>query len=332
MPSVSVIIAAYNAEKFILETISSVLNQSFQDLEVVVIDDGSRDRTCEIVGEIPDSRVKLFPYENGGVAKARNRGIEHAQGKYISFLDHDDLWKADKMKAQVSALEKAPNAGVAYSWTINMYSQEEPIRYKKLAPVNFNGNVYSQLLLYNFIANGSNILAKKEAIASVGGFDPMPISNEDWDYYIRLAAKWSFVLVPEYQIIYRQTTNSLSSQINRLEQGGLIAIDKAYKAAPEKLQYLKNKSLCNLYIYCSELYLESYSNSQTANNQKSLAEAYRTLKMAVKHHPKSLIKKSRLMQIIKLLSASVLNPKSLQQLKKVKYQYLVSTTDDPRVT
>ena len=75
MPLVSIIIAAYNAEKSIVETISSVLNQSFQDLEVIVIDDGSRDRTCEIVAKIPDSRVKLFPYENGGVAKARNRGI-----------------------------------------------------------------------------------------------------------------------------------------------------------------------------------------------------------------------------------------------------------------
>ena len=332
MPSVSVIIAAYNAEKSIFETISSVLNQSFQNLEVVVIDDGSSDRTCEIVSEIPDSRVKLFPYENGGVAKARNRGIENARGKYISFLDHDDLWTADKIEAQVSALEKAPDAGVAYSWTINMYSQEDPIRYKKLAPVNFDGNVYPQLLLYNFIGSGSNILANKEAIASVGGFDPTPISNEDWDYYIRLAAKWSFVLVPEYQIIYRHTNDSMSSQINRLEQGGLIAIDKAYKAAPEKLQYLKNKSLCNHYIYCSELYIESYSNSQTANHKKSLAEAYRTLKMAISCCPKSLIKKSGLMQIFKLLSASVLNPESLQRLKKVKYQYLVSTVDDPRVS
>ncbi|MEO1801309.1 MAG: glycosyltransferase family A protein, partial [Cyanobacteria bacterium J06629_2] len=129
MPAISVIIAAYNSQGTISETISSVLNQTFSDLEVIVIDDGSTDLTCDRVKEIADQRVKLFPYQNGGVAKARNRGLAHATGEYIAFLDHDDLWVADKLEAQLSALQQSDRAEVAYSWTIIMYSEEQPVRF-----------------------------------------------------------------------------------------------------------------------------------------------------------------------------------------------------------
>lgn len=328
MPLVSVIIAAYNSEDTIAETIFSVLNQTFKDLEVIVIDDGSKDNTVELIKEIKDSRVKVFPYENGGVAKARNRGITHANGEYITFLDHDDLWTPDKIEAQVCALQQSPDAGVAYSWTINLYSEEKPIRWTKLSPFYFEGDVYSQLLVYNFVCNGSNILARAEAIESVGGFDPAPISNEDWDFYIRLAAKWSFVVVPQYQIIYRHTANSMSSQIQRLEKGGVILVDKTYQSVPENLQYLKNQSLCNHYLYCSALYIESYSNSQKADCRKELKEAYRTLQMAIHFCPQTLVKKAGLAQTLKLLSASVLTPKFIRQLKKVKQQYFTRPIND----
>ena len=329
MPLVSVIIPAYNAENTITETIFSVLNQTFKDLEVIVIDDGSKDKTTELVLEIEDSRVKLFPYENGGVALARNRGISHASGEYISFLDHDDLWTPDKIEAQISALRKSPDASVAYSWTINMYSEEKPIRFTKLSPAKFEGDVYSQLLVHNFICSGSNILVRAAAIKSIEGFDPTPVSNEDWDFYLRLAAKWSFVVVPQYQIIYRHTGNSMSSQVQRSEKGGLILIDKIYRSVPENLQYLKNQSLCNHYLYCSTLYIESYSNSQTADYRKNLKEASRTLRMAIHFCPNALVNKAGLVQILKLLSASILTPKSIRQLKKVKQQYLDRPTSNP---
>ena len=329
MPLVSVVIAAYNSEDTITETIFSVLNQTFKDLEVIVIDDGSKDRTTERVLEIKDSRVKLFPYENGGVALARNRGITHASGEYIAFLDHDDLWTPDKIEAQVLALQKDPDAGVAYSWTINMYSEETPIRFTKLSPVNFEGDVYSQMLLYNIVGSGSNILARAAAIESVGGFDSTPISNEDWDFYLRLAAKWSFVVVPKYQIIYRHTADSMSSQVRRLEKGGLILLDRAYQSVPQNLQHLKQKSFCNHYLYCSILYVESYCNSQATDCRQNLIEAYRTMSMAIAFCPQVLIKKTGLAQILKLLSASILTPRLIRQLKKAKQQYLDSPTSNP---
>jgi glycosyltransferase involved in cell wall biosynthesis len=322
MPLVSIIIAAYNSENTITETINSVLSQTLSDLDVIVIDDGSSDNTCQRIKEISDSRVKLFAYENGGVAKARNRGIANAQGEYIAFLDHDDLWKPDKLEVQVSALKKAPDAGVAYSWTINMYSEENPVRYIKSPPVYVEGNVYSQILLYNFVGSGSNILAKKEAVESVGEFDPTPLSNEDWDYYIRLAAKWPFVVVPEYHIIYRHTANSMSSQVQRLEQGGRILVEKAYQTASDNLQNQKSHSLCNHYIYCSELYLISCNNYPESYNRKNLEEAYRIFWLAIRLYPQAMMQKTTLIQIVKLLLASILTPRSIRQLKKIRQQYL----------
>lgn len=331
MTSVSVIIAAYNSENTITETISSVLNQTFSDLEVIVIDDGSSDRTCQRVLKIPDNRVQLFPYQNGGVAKARNRGISHANGEYLTFLDHDDLWTPDKIEAQVTALEKSPDAGVAYSWTINMYSEENPIRFVNSSPVYFEGDVYSQLLLYNFLESGSNMLARKKAIKSVEGFDSTPLSNEDWDFYLRLAAKWSFVVVPQYQIIYRRTADSMSSQVQRLEKGGNILIEKAYQSAPDNLQHLKKQSLGNHYIYCSRLYLESSNNSLKENSQKSLEEAYRTMGLAIRFCPQVLLKKNELIQMFKLLSVSIFTPKLMRQLKQIKKRYFDRSISDPTV-
>jgi glycosyltransferase involved in cell wall biosynthesis len=324
MPLVSVIIPAYNSENTIAETINSVLQQTLADLEIIVVDDGSTDNTCQRVREITDNRIKLFPCENGGVAKARNCGIAQAQGKYITFLDHDDLWTPEKLEAQVAALEKAPDAGVAYSWTINFYSEEKSVRYVKLPHVYFTGNVYPQLLTHNFIANGSNILARREAIESVGEFDATPLSNEDWDYYLRLAAQWSFVVVPEYHVIYRHTANSMSSQIQRLKKGGEILVEKIYQTTPNNLQHLKKQSLCSHYLYCSGLYLGSYSNCTEFDGKKNIAEAYRLLWQAICLFPPVLIKSTTQLQIIKLLIASILNPGSIQQLKRIKQQFILN--------
>ncbi|NER48248.1 MAG: glycosyltransferase family 2 protein [Symploca sp. SIO1A3] len=117
MPTISVIIPAYNAQKTIQETINSVLNQTFSDFELIVINDGSQDSTLEIVSSISDRRMRVYSYPNAGPQKSRNRGIAQATGEYVSFLDADDLWRADKLEAQLQALQGNSQAAVAYSWT-----------------------------------------------------------------------------------------------------------------------------------------------------------------------------------------------------------------------
>ena len=120
MPTISIVIPAYNAERTILETIKSVQKQTFSDFEIIVINDGSTDRTLELVLSVEEPRLKIFSYQNGGVSVARNRGISHATGEFIAFLDADDLWTSDKLELQLAGLKQHPEAGIAYSWTYNM--------------------------------------------------------------------------------------------------------------------------------------------------------------------------------------------------------------------
>ncbi|MBD2449484.1 glycosyltransferase family 2 protein [Nostoc sp. FACHB-152] len=283
MPKISVIIPAYNAECTIGETIQSVQQQTFQDFELIIIDDGSKDKTLEIIQSINDKRLKIFAYENGGVAEARNRGISHANAEYIAFLDADDLWTPDKLELQLVALQKNPEVGVAYSWTSYFSDSPKKVLYPGKS-VHFSGDVYAQLLVNNFLASGSNPLICRKVIESVGKFDPTCTPCEDWDFYLRLAARSSFVVVPKHQILYRQSSNSGSSKMKAVEKAGLLTIQKAYQVAPPKLQYLRHQSLAWFYQYCTQQYLK-----QDVNNIDAVNQASQKLWTAIRLHPQILL-------------------------------------------
>lgn len=287
MSIISVIIPIYNAEDTILETVESVRQQTFVDWEIVAIDDGSTDRTLELLFDIQDERIKIFSYENSGVAIARNKGIAHASGEYIAFLDADDLWTPNKLESQLAALQANPEAGVAYSWTYDLYSDRSSE--KVLFPcesIYFSGNVHSQLLIKNFLTSGSNPLIRSKAIESVGEFDPACVPCEDWDFYLRLAAYCPFVLVPEHQILYRQSSNSGSSKVEAVRKGGLLTIQKAYLSASPELQYLKKQTMAFFYQYCTQQYLKNNDS-----DIKIISNAIKSLWTGVCFYPQMLFNK-----------------------------------------
>ena len=253
MPTVSVIMPAYNGERTILETIVSLQQQTFSDFELIVINDGSTDRTLEILSSIKEPRMKIFSYENGGLTVARNRGLAHVTGEFVAFLDQDDLWTSDKLELQLAALQNNPEAGVAYSWTSFMGENKE--WFYSGNHVTFEGNVYAELLIDNFLDNGSNPLICRQAIESVGKFDPIVGPCDDWDYWLRLAAQWPFVLVPKEQNFYRQSSTSLTSKVEVINDASLLVLEKAFKSAPQEIQHLKNQCFSNIYLYTAELYL-----------------------------------------------------------------------------
>lgn len=300
MPTISVIIPAYNAERTILETIASVQQQTFSELEVIVVDDGSTDRTLELIRSVKDERLKIFSYENGGVCVARNRGISHATGEFIAFLDADDLWTSDKLEAQLAALQQHPEAGVAYSWTYFMDEQgasSSPSESKF-----FEGNVYAELLVGDFIYTASNPLIRSQAIESVGNFDTTLKTCEDWDYWLRLAARWHFVVVSKHQIFYRRASGSLSSKVEVMKEASLIALEKAYLAAPPELQYLKNKSFTSFHKYCADLYLKH------STDMSGVKEAGQHLWMAIRLQPQTLLNKRFQKLVIKFLLLRIFSP------------------------
>ncbi len=285
MPEISVIIPAYNAELTIVETIESVLQQTFRDFEIIVINDGSQDRTPILVQAIPDSRVQVITYQNGGVCAARNRGISRAKGEFIAFLDADDLWTRDKLELQRAALQDHPEAGVAYSSTclMNMNSHGGlPTFHPTFIQAEWAEIAYEKLLVQNFIHSGSNPLIRREAIASVGEFDSYCSSSADWDYWLRLAKIWPFVAVPKYQVLYRRMPGSMSSNIEVIKRDSLITMDKAYAAAAPELKLLKNQTLVNFHKYFAELYLERI------NDAHAVQQAGKNLRKAISIQPKIL--------------------------------------------
>jgi glycosyltransferase involved in cell wall biosynthesis len=245
MPLISVIIPVYNGEQTIRETIGSVLRQTLPDIEIIVINDGSQDSTLEVVSCIPDSRIKVFSYPNAGISITRNRGTYHATGEYISFIDADDLWTPDKLEAQLNALLANPQTAVAYSWTD--YIDESGQFLHQGGYMSVSGDVYAKLLLIDFVASGSNPLIRRQALTEVGGFDESMTHSEDRDLWLRLAARYPFIAVPSAQVLYRQSVNSASTHVLKMEKSSLQVIEKAFSQAPESLQYLKQASLANNY-------------------------------------------------------------------------------------
>jgi glycosyltransferase involved in cell wall biosynthesis len=306
MPQISVIIPVYNSEKTIQETIESVLNQIYTDFELIIINDGSQDSSLEIVSNIQDSRLKVFSYSNAGVSASRNRGISQARGEFITFLDSDDLWTPDKLLSQFQALQDHPEAAVAYSWTD--YIDESGQFLYPGNQITLTGNVYENILVHNFVENGSNCLIRREALSEVGGFDESLFGPEDWDLLIRLASRYHFAAVPLPQVLYRMSANSISSSISRQEQGCLKVIDKAFSEAPESLKHLKKSSISNLYKYLTFRVLVG-----SLERQKAIAAA-RCFWNAVRNNPSLFRQQPKLMSIVlmKILLGIVLPNQQVQ--------------------
>ncbi|NEQ65641.1 MAG: glycosyltransferase [Symploca sp. SIO2D2] len=306
MPTISVIIPAYNAESTIKETINSILNQTFTDFELIIINDGSQDSTLEVVSSISDSRIRVFSYSNAGVSAARNRGIAEAKGEYFSFIDADDLWTPDKLEAQLAALQANPQAAVAYSWTDWVDESGQFLRPGSRAKS--NGNVLSELLFRDFIASGSNPLIRKEALTQVGGFDESLTPAADWEMWLRLAGKYEFVNVPSAQILYRVSPNSMSANIWRMETESLEIIDRAFAQGAESSQNLKKQVLGERYKYLTLKAVEG-----KLERRRGLSAA-RFFLQAIRYDPSWLTRtKLMLILILKISLATVLPPQQAKQ-------------------
>jgi len=247
VPTISIIIPAYNAAATLSATLQSVFQQTWTDFEVIVVDDGSDDATLAIARQFTDPRLKIIAQANCGAAASRNRGFAESTGEYIAFLDADDLWSPDKLAAQLRALKENPAAAVAYSWTD--WIDEHGERLRRGGYHHFSGDVRGPLLTVNLLENGSNPLIRREAIAAIGGFDPALRASQDWDFYLRLAAHYSFVNVPQVHVFYRVLPGSISANLERLEATSRLAIARALDIFPAEFQSFQAASLSNLYIY-----------------------------------------------------------------------------------
>ena len=219
MAKVSVIIPTHNRARFLGAAISSVLNQTYADFELVVVDDGSRDETVEVVGKFHDDRLRLIrhPEPRGGAA-ARNTGIRNSTGPYVAFLDDDDEWYPNKLELQVDLMDRSPpTTGVVYGGFEQFESQTGRIVERRMPSQ--RGNLWEALLKANPVSGTSLVMVRRPCLEAVGGFDEELTSFQDFDLWLRLAANCEFDFVPQVLYKYRLHNVQIWTNLDALSKG-----------------------------------------------------------------------------------------------------------------
>jgi glycosyltransferase involved in cell wall biosynthesis len=239
-PTVSVIMPAYNAARFIDRTVESVLNQTFTDFELLIIDDGSIDNTLEIANQyaLGDRRVQVFSQANQGVSATRNRGISIAKGNLIAFLDADDIWAPDKLAAHLEHFQTNPNLAVSFgrvefiSIDGSHTGQVSTSRLFHLQPEDF--------LYENPTTTMSNPVARAEVFSQVGGFAEDMSFSEDLEWLFRVMCHkckdnsvWQIEGIDRILVYYRASPSGLSASLYRMESGWDLLIERARGYAPD---------------------------------------------------------------------------------------------------
>jgi glycosyltransferase involved in cell wall biosynthesis len=216
-PKVSIILPTYNRAYLIGRAIQSILNQTYQDFEIIIIDDGSKDDTEKIIRGFKekDNRIKYISFDaNKGAAAARNAGIKMSKGEYITFQDSDDEWVIDKLEKQMKVIETSSENIVVYCgfWRID---GDEKIYIPDINILNREGNINKELLKGNFVGTPSILLPKKN-LEKVGMFDKNLSRLQDWDLAIRLSKYYNFKLIDEPLYISYVLSDSISANYEAL--------------------------------------------------------------------------------------------------------------------
>jgi len=249
MPKVSVVIPTYNRAHLIRRAIESVLNQTYQDFEIIVVDDGSTDNTEKVVRSFEDKRIRYIRHErNKGYPKALNTGITVARGEYIAFLDDDDEWLPTKLEKQTEKFEKVPDkVGLIYSGA-EVREREKNVIQKTYYP-EFKGDVRVRLLLGPMICGSHTALIKKECFAKVGLFNEALKTCQDWDMWKRISDYYEFDFVPEVLSRTYLHNFQMSGDLDALILGKRGIIEKYSKQLDEHPKILVEhlKGLGKLY-------------------------------------------------------------------------------------
>jgi GT2 family glycosyltransferase len=227
-PLVTVIIPAYNAARFIRPTIDSVLDQTFQDFEFIVVDDGSTDDTADVVRSY-EPRLRYLWKANGGQSSSRNVGIREARGEFIAFLDHDDLWYPEKLARQVALMQAAPRLGVVTTGSVLFDDHGDLQTEIPVLPATSGPALLARLLLGNVIGSCSKVLVRSACFRELGAFDEQLRMAEDWEMWYRIGLRYDIVVIPEPLIRYRIHQGNFSSHSARLNLANeMVFLQRAF--------------------------------------------------------------------------------------------------------
>ncbi len=251
-PLVSVVIPAFNGERFIGRTIESALAQTYSNAEIIVVDDGSTDATLEVVRRFGD-RVRCLRQSNQGGAAARNQGVSAARGDWVAFLDQDDLWRPEKLQRQAAVFLAEPSIAVCFTRWSHIDDQGNPMthgstteRDRLLDSVSHQGRPlaggavllpekpFTVGLAKRCLVNScSGVLARKSVLAEAGGFDAGLRGPDDWDLWMRLAVRHPFAYIPEALYQYRHHARQHTQRGGTQILSGLLTVMERWLRSPE---------------------------------------------------------------------------------------------------
>lgn len=270
MAKVSIVIPAFNAAGFILETLHSVLDSSYSDISVVVVNDGSTDGTEDIVRTIADDRVILFNRDNFGMSASRNFGINSSESEFIALLDSDDIWHPRKIELQIGLMERYPEIGLCFSEFSKYYGGD--ISDFSAASVtdeidpDLSGFVYHKMIMTNW-ALPSSVLFRRSLWEEIGPFLCQDQQTDDWEYFVRASRFFKFAKIKSSLVLYRQPLNSLSRrvpEVNSTEMMRNSLIERFGLYGPqgelvdqielEKRRYIGVRNFCDLQLSRGDLF------------------------------------------------------------------------------
>jgi glycosyltransferase involved in cell wall biosynthesis len=257
-PLVSAVIPNYNYSQYVAEAVESALNQSYDNLEVIVVDDGSTDGSLEVLRTFGD-RIIVISQKNAGVSAARNAGVSESSGDYVAFLDSDDVWEPQKIERQV-AIFGSSGIGIVHVGVTDIDPKGEAL------DQHFNGlegEVADELLKWErpvILGGGSGAMVTRKAFEAAGGFDTNLMTSADWDFYYRICRNNRAAFIAEPLLRYRLHGNNMHTNVGRMEREMMHFYGKAF--ADPAVAALRRCALGNFHRVMAGSYFQSGEYAQ----------------------------------------------------------------------
>lgn len=262
MPLVSIIVPAYNAGKYIAETIDSVIAQTYSNWELIIVNDGSSDNTLPIIETYShkDTRISFITKPNTGVSDTRNTGIAKARGEFIAFLDADDVWLPNNLEKKTDYLKNHPDIDFVFS---NMLQADQYLQSQTLAPKGKDTAIFEDLLLWNgevIPGPSSNLLVRKKCLDAGIRFDKRLTTIADQNFTVQLAAKFKGKLLDEALWVYRIIPGSMSKSLAVMEKDSLTTYAIYKENNFFKSESFQKKCFANMYLILSGSWFKDDGN------------------------------------------------------------------------
>lgn len=243
---VTVVIPNYNYAHYLREAIDSALAQTYDPVEVIVVDDGSSDGSREVI-ESYGTRIKSIFQQNQGVSAARNNGAAAGRGEFIAFLDADDVWLPEKLEKQAAAFAVDDEIGLVHVGVADIDENGNELR-RQLDGL--SGDVARELLLLErpvILGGGSGLAVRRTAFDEVGGFDTRMSTSADWDLCLGVSRRYRVAFIPEVLLRYRIHGSNMHSNVRAMEHDVLIGFEKAFSNGDRSLADIRSRCYANFY-------------------------------------------------------------------------------------